>query len=263
MTEPNSNKRSFIKSDTTTRLAWGGFRRWRAPIWLQLSVMAFVVLTWLPIAVAIEWRTDMRKPDPRIHLIQDMDAQPKLLPQAQSILFNDRRAERPRVAGTVARGELHNDPAFFNGYTESVGDGGKVTRTYVDTYPPAVQARLDDPEQARQFLTLGQQKFNLTCALCHGRDGHGNGPIALRAVSVGANQTGWAPPNDLTDEVRRSRSDGHLYNTINNGIRNMGGYGHQLSPEERWAVVAYVRTLQLAQAAPREVLTPEQQRALQ
>ena len=263
MSDTNSNLPKFFKPDPTTRLAWAGFRRWSPPIWLQLTVVALVVATWLPIAVAIEWRTDMHKPDPRVHIIQDMDNQTKYKPQDESMLFNDHRAQRPRVVGTVARGELFADGAFINGYTENVAADGKVNRTFLNDFPADIQARFNDPTQASQFLKLGEQKFNITCSVCHGRDGQGNGPIAQRAISVGAPATGWVQPSNLTDDVRRARATGHLYNTANNGIRKMAGYGTQLSPEERWAVVAYVRTLQLAQQAPKDVLTPEQQKALQ
>lgn len=263
MSDLNPTKPSYFNPDPTTRLAWSAFRRWNAPIWLQLSGVTFVVLTWLFIAIPIEWRTDMNKRQPRIHLVQDMDNQTKYKPQDASILFNDDRAQRPRVPGSVARGELFADVAYYNGYTEAVAADGKVNRTFLDTFPPSIQAKFNDPASARQLLTLGEQKFNITCAVCHGTDGQGNGPIAQRAASVGALATGWTAPSNMADETRRARSDGHLYNTINNGIRKMAGYGTQLNPEERWAIVAYVRTLQLAQAAPKTVLTPEQQRSLQ
>jgi hypothetical protein len=103
--DQTSAKRRFLNTDSTTRLAWAGFRRWRTPIWLQLSAVALVVASWLPIAEAINRRTDMNKAEPRIHFIQDMDNQPKYKPQDDSVLFNDGRAQRPRVVGTIARGE--------------------------------------------------------------------------------------------------------------------------------------------------------------
>lgn len=263
MSDLTPTKPKFFNPDPSTRLAWGAFRRWSAPIWLQLCVMLFVVGTWLPIAVFIEWRTDMHKQQTRIHMVQDMDNQPKYKPQDESVLFNDRRAQRPRIVGTVARGELFADTAYFDGYTENVGRDGAVSRTFINGFPPTIQDKFNDPATASRFLALGEQKFNITCAVCHGKAGQGDGPIAQRAASVGAGQTGWVGPSNLTDEVRRARPDGHLYNTVNNGIRKMAGYGTQLSPEERWAVVAYVRTLQLSQNAPKAVLSPEQQRALQ
>jgi mono/diheme cytochrome c family protein len=252
-----------FKADPTTRLAWSGFTRWRAPIWLMLSSVVFIVLTWLPIAIAIDMRTDKNKKEPRIHLIQDMDNQTKFRPQDENVLFLDNRADRGRVPGTVARGELYADGPYHNGYVDSYGADGKLTREFVTDFPDAVRQQFATEASARAFLNLGQQKFNMTCALCHGADGLGNGPIAIRAQEVGASATGWVQPSNLSDEVRRGRSDGHIYNTINNGIRKMGGYGHQLNVNERWAIVAYVRAIQLSQAAPKSVLTPEQQRALQ
>lgn len=255
----NANKTlPLLKADPSTRLAWAGFRRWKVPVWLPLVAVAFVIFTWLPISMALSARTDKAKREPKIHIIQDMDNQPKYRPQDSSVLFMDNRAQRPRIPGTVARGELMIDDAFYLGFTS-----GANGPQFLEGYPAQIQEKFNSPESARQFLQLGQYKFNLTCALCHGVDGQGNGPIHVRAQELGAGQTGWVPPSNLTDAVRVARPNGHLYNTVNNGIRKMGGYGHQLSPDERWAVVAYVRTLQLAQNAPPAVLTEEQRRNLQ
>ena len=253
----------LIKTDSTVRLAWAGFRRWEAPVWLKLCAVTFVVASWLPIAVGFEMRTNKAKRDPRIHIVLDMANQPKLRPQDESLLFADHRAQRPRVPGTIARGELFLDSGYYNGFTDVTSDDGKTARTFVNEYPQQIQAILSDPVQAQKFLATGQQKFNITCAMCHGVNGEGDGPINERAKSVGASATGWVQPSNMTDDIRRARPDGHLYNTINNGIRKMGGYGTQLSVDERWAVVAYVRTLQLAHSAPKSVLTADQQKALQ
>lgn len=261
--EPTHKLGQLIKPDPTLRLAWSSLRRWEAPVWLKLLVPAFVVATWLPIAVAFEMRTNMAKREPRIHLVQDMDNQVKLRPQDESTLFADSRVHRPRVPGTVARDELVTDDTYAFGYTDTTGDDGKITRNFVGEWPAAVQAKLADPTQAKNFLALGELKYNITCAMCHGVDGQGQGPIAQRATAVGAKLTGWTDPSNVSDETRRTRSVGHLYNTVNNGIRKMGGYGTQLNVEERWAVVAWVKTLQLANGAPPTVLTEEQRRGLQ
>lgn len=247
-----------LKIDPTTSLAWRGFRRWKIPVWLLLVGTAGIVVTWLPISCALEARTNKSKPEARIHFVQDMDNQTKFKAQDQNKLFMDDRAQRPRVPGTVARGELNLDHAYFDGYTES-NENGKLARTFINGYPAQVQAKLNDPLEAAKLLSLGEAKFNITCSMCHGRDGQGNGPIHQRAVEVGAAATGWVQPSNMTDAVRRGRSDGHIYNTINNGIRNMGGYGTQLKPEERWAIVAYVRTLQLAHGVDPK-LVPQDQR---
>lgn len=243
-----------FRLDPTTSLAWSGFRRWRAPIWLSLLGVAGIVVTWIPIAVALEARTNLAKTEPRIHLIQDMDNQAKFKPQDQNPLFVDDRAQRPHVPGTVARGELFLDHEYYDGFDEAAGTDGKVSRTFIGGFPQQIQAKLDDPTQAAKLLELGQAKFNITCAMCHGRDAMGNGPIHQRAVEVGAALTGWVQPSNLNDDVRRARTNGHLYNTVNNGIRKMGGYGTQLTPDERWAVVAYVRAVQLANGTPASAL---------
>ena len=244
------NRPTPFRVDPSTSLAWRGFRRWQVPIWLTLMGVAFVVITWLPIAVALEARTNKAKLDPKIHFVQDMDNQVKYKAQDESPLFVDDRAQRPRVAGTVARGELFLDSAYHNGYTESAGGDGAVQRTFITGFPDQIQQKLNDPASAKVLLAVGQSKFNITCAMCHGRDGQGNGPIHQKAVEVGATLTGWVQPSNLSDDVRRGRPNGHIYNTINNGIRKMGGYGTQLTADERWAIVAYVRAIQLAHGTP-------------
>lgn len=255
----NANKTlPLFKADPSTRLAWAGFKRWKVPVWLPLVAVAAIVFTWLPISVALSARTDKAKREPRIHLIQDMDNQVKYRPQDANPLFNDGRAQRGRIPGTVARGELMLDDAYYLGYTQSANGPQFITG-----YPAQIQAKLDNAETARAFILKGQEKFNLTCAMCHGVDGQGNGPINVRAQELGAGQTGWVAPSNMTDAVRIARVNGHLYNTVNNGIRKMGGYGTQLTPDERWAVVAYVRTLQLAQSAPPSVLSEEDRKKLQ
>jgi mono/diheme cytochrome c family protein len=258
----NANKNlPFFKIDPTTRLAWGGFRRWKVPVWLSLVAVAFVIFTWLPISVALSARTDKAKREPRVHIIQDMDNQVKYKAQDANPLFNDGRAQRGRIPGTIARGELMIDDVYHLGF--SAPKAGETTPQFITGYPEQIQQKLNNPESARAFLELGQTKFNITCAMCHGVDGQGNGPVNVRANELGAGQTGWVQPSNMVDAIRIARPNGHLYNTVNNGIRKMGGYGTQLSPDERWAVVAYVRTLQLAQSAPKSALTAEEAKGLQ
>lgn len=249
----------FLKPDPTTQLAWSGLRRWKWPVWLPLVAVAGIVFSWLPISLALEARTNKAKPEPRIHLVQDMDNQVKFKAQDENPLFLDSRAQRSRVPGTVARGELFLDDAYQLGYTLNA-DG---TPNFLTGFPKQIQEKLENPVSARAFLEKGQLKFNITCATCHGVDGQGNGPVNLRANELGAGVTGWVPPTNMVDSIRIGRANGHLYNTINNGIRKMGGLGTQLTPEERWAVVAYVRTLQLAQNAPATVLSEDDRKKLQ
>jgi mono/diheme cytochrome c family protein len=104
-----------------------------------------------------------------------------------------------------------------------------------------------------QLLHRGQERFNIYCAPCHGEDGSGDGPIHERAsnlMSLGADGTTWVQPQNLTEPKIMARPDGHIFNTITNGIRNMPAYDKQISIPDRWAIIAYVRALELSQNAP-------------
>ena len=106
-----------------------------------------------------------------------------------------------------------------------------------------------------EFLKRGQERFNIYCAPCHGESGHGDGPIAQRvaALQLTPDAVGsWAPPQNLHEAKILGRPDGHLFNTITNGVRNMPAYDKQISVPDRWAIVTYVRALQRSQnpAAP-------------
>jgi mono/diheme cytochrome c family protein len=92
-----------------------------------------------------------------------------------------------------------------------------------------------------RLLKRGRERFDIYCASCHGADGLGNGAVNSRAEGV---HSKWVRPSDLTSALVRGRADGHVFNTITNGIRNMPGYGAQIPVEDRWAIVAYVRALQ-------------------
>ena len=212
----------------------------RPPLLLIAVVAALIIASFIPIVAAFSARFQ-KSDQPRVHLFQDMDNQAKYKAQAPSPVFEDGRAMRQPVAGTVARGQLIDDPAYHLGYYAQ-GAGGEVS--WVDGMPERL-------EVDRKFMERGQELYNRFCFLCHGYDGYGNGPIHVRASKLGAAAGQWVQPSNLHDETRLGRSDGHLYNTVNVGIRNMAGYGTQIrDPSDRWAIVAYVRALQLSQQAP-------------
>lgn len=168
----------------------------------------------------------------RMQLIWDMDQQPKFKAQMKNPLFADGRAMRPQVPGTVARGETFLDDHLHRGLVNgrfATANALPVTET---------------------LLARGRKEFDIYCAPCHGLDGHGQGMISVRAEHL---QEGtWVPPLSLHDDVARTREDGHLFNTITNGIRTMPAYGDQIRVEDRWAIVAYVRALQRSQNATLE-----------
>ncbi len=153
---------------------------------------------------------------------QDMHNQPKFYPQRGSELYADGRSVRPQVANTVARNQLRRDAYFFTGF-----DGGKEGDGMPFPVTPAVIAR-------------GQERYNVYCTPCHSRVGNGAGMIVQRGYA--------AAGNFHTDRLRQAPL-GHFYNVIANGYGAMPDYSSQLTPEERWAVVAYVRALQLSQNA--------------
>jgi mono/diheme cytochrome c family protein len=206
------------------------------PRWLQYVVVVLVVLSWVPLVMIIRARhTTSTKP--RIHIIQDMDNQPRFGAQDRNRLFADRRAMRPPVPGTVARGELRADDQVFR---------GAVGEDWVEQIPIPV---------TMQLMQRGREHYDIYCSPCHGLAGYGDGMVAKRAEAL---QEGtWTPPSSLHTDLVRSRPAGQLFNTISNGIRNMPAYGSQIEVTDRWAIVAYVRALQRSQGAPVEDVPAE------
>jgi mono/diheme cytochrome c family protein len=181
---------------------------------------------------------------PRIHIIQDMDDQLSYKPQQRNRLFADRRAMRAPVVGTVARGRLEDDAAFYRGLEDD-----RDPASWVASLPVEIDAPL---------LRRGRERYDVYCSPCHGLDGYGNGAVSKRAEAL---QEGtWTPPASFHTDLVRSRSAGHLFNTITNGIRNMPAYGPQVPVADRWAIAAYVQALQRSQHATVDDV-PEQYRA--
>jgi mono/diheme cytochrome c family protein len=154
---------------------------------------------------------------------QDMHNQPKYIPLRPSEFFDDGRSERPLIDGTVARGHLNDDTAYYTGK----GPDGKP----VDTFPFAV---------TKEIVERGQQRFNVYCAPCHDRTGSGEGMIVKRGYAK--------PPSYHIDRLRQA-PDGHFYDVITSGFGAMPDYAAQIPPRDRWAIVAYIRALQLSQNA--------------
>lgn len=159
---------------------------------------------------------------PPIEIFPDMDRQPRYDPQARSEFFADRRTDRPLPAGVVARGELRADPGLNQGRTS---DG-----QWVRGYPEGLT--ID-----RAFLARGRERYDIYCAPCHGGLGDGRGIVS---------QYGWGTPANFHSDLFRQMPEGEIFNTITHGKNTMFPYADKLTPEERWAVVAYVRALQRA-----------------
>ncbi len=221
----------------------------KPPFWMTSLLLIGGCLALLVFASILRSRGAMSA-EPRIHIIQDMDNQIKYKTQHASPIFADGNSSRPKVLGTVRFGRLDADDHLYRGYSSTWNEQTNAFETkYLDGIPVKVTPEL---------MKLGQSQFNTYCMPCHGYDGMGNGPVAFRATQLQQNNVSgmtWVAPSNLTDATIIARPDGHIYNTIVNGIRNMGGYGsHVQNPTDRWAIVAYVRALQLSKsgAKPQE-----------
>ena len=104
-------------------------------------------------------------------------------------------------------------------------------------------------------LERGRKQYDIYCTPCHGLSGYGDGIVSKRADALAViGQSNWVPPASLHDSPYNEREVGHYFNTITNGIRNMPAYGSMLTPEDRWAIVSYVKALQLSQRASADMV---------
>lgn len=209
----------------------------RPPFWFIALGLVAVVGSWVPLVLFARGRVT-RTDEPRVQIPQDMGDQPRYREQQTSVLFADGRADRPRVAGTVARGGLQEDDHYYRGYSRGAAgaDGKPGAVKFFDGFPQ--QVKLSD-----DLMKRGHERFDIYCSACHGLDGSGRGPVRVRSEEIGQ----MLPVASLHDPSVRARPDGHIFNTITNGIRNMGPYSSQIPVEDRWAIVAYVRALQASQ----------------
>ncbi|HYG78432.1 MAG TPA: cytochrome c [Planctomycetota bacterium] len=157
----------------------------------------------------------------------------RIKPLEPSTFFENGQSARPLVEGTIARGHLPDlklSGAGHHGVTE---------------FPMPL---------TRELLERGRTQYSINCTPCHGIDGYGRGMIVLRGLS--------APPS-FHEPRLRAAPVGHYFNVITNGYGAMYPYGYKISPEERWAVIAYIRALQLSQNAPLDAAPPDEQKKLQ
>ena len=154
---------------------------------------------------------------------QDMHDQPKYIPLRPSDFFADGRSARPLIEGTVARGYLDANVLLYTGK----GPDGKPS----NEFPMPV---------TKELLLRGQQRFNIYCSPCHDRTGNGNGMIVRRGYRH--------PPSYHSDRLRQ-QPNGYFFDVITRGFGAMPDYAVQVQPEDRWAIVAYIRALQLSQQA--------------
>lgn len=193
------------------------------------------------------------------HVFWDMKYQAKYTPQAQARFFSDGRTMRTPVGGTVAYSAnsyfddagsvatpnpdvLRADDEYYRGLTGPAATvDGRLN--YVANVPPKaieIAGGWDD------LLKRGQERYNINCSMCHGVSGGGGSGEAAHGIVGRYGLIGIA---NYHDDRLRKEADGHLFHVITNGWNSMSSYGHQVRVQDRWAIVAYIRALQLSQYA--------------
>ena len=186
--------------------------------YLKTGLSLFIVML-----VAFSCLRGQPSEKPAIHLNPNMDDQNRYDPQEKSNFFADHRVMRIPPEGTIARGELREDDAFYMG-KDANGE-------FIAKIPVLV---------TYQLMHRGQERYNIYCAPCHSRAGDGKGIVPKR---------GFLPPPSFHQDKIREFADGYIFNVITNGVRNMPAYRKQIPVNDRWAIVAYVRALQRTQNA--------------
>ena len=159
--------------------------------------------------------------------------QPRYKTYAESDFFEDGSSARPIVPGTVPRGFLREDDHFYR---------GRVNGEWATDLPVNVSMEL---------VERGKQRYDIYCSVCHGIAGYGDGMIVSR---------GFKKPESFHIDRLRAAAEGYYYQVISEGYGMMSSYAYQIKPEDRWAIIAYIRALQLSQYTP-VAEVPEELRA--
>lgn len=160
---------------------------------------------------------------PPVHPNMNMDQQPRMEAQEVNKFFEDKRSMRQPVEGTIARGLLKSDVAYYEG-TDANGE-------WIADIPVEV---------TKELLYRGQERYDVYCSVCHGGTGAGDGIIMT-------GNYGYVPAPTYHQDRLREAPDGEIYSAIYNGVRTMPSYATQIKVEDRWAIVAYIRALQVSQ----------------
>jgi mono/diheme cytochrome c family protein len=205
---------------------------------------------------------------------QQMADQPSFKPLQANSFFDDGRASRPLEPGVVAHGHLNDDQELYTGRKPGAQVALLTAREVArGTMPPVAQAALAAAKNPKDYyfdefpfdvtravLERGRQRYNIFCSVCHDFTGSGNGIVVQRGFTK--------PPNLITDPSRglayqgmkvslREVPAGYIFDVITNGYGAMPDYAQQIGPTDRWAIVGYVRALQLSRQVPAKNLSPE------
>jgi mono/diheme cytochrome c family protein len=172
-----------------------------------------------------------------------MQDQPRYKAYKKSDFFSDGKAMRDPVEGTVARGQLRENKAFWTGKKENVDPNVQVQtttdasgNTLVSSFPNDIE-KIPVPVTA-ELIDRGQDRYNIYCIVCHGALGNGDGMVVRR---------GYIQPPTYHDDRLRNAPDGHFFDVMTNGWGRMNSYAALIPAADRWAIVAYIRALQMSQ----------------
>ncbi|HYJ92782.1 MAG TPA: cytochrome c [Pyrinomonadaceae bacterium] len=173
----------------------------------------------------------------------DMQDQPKYKYYKESDFFPDNRASRDLPTGTVPRGWLHENKAFYTGKIDNPNPNAQVQTTTDASGNTVVSSFPNDIDYfpvpvTKELIDRGQDRFNIYCIVCHGPTGSADGMVVRR---------GFPKPPTYHDDRLRNAPVGHFFDVMTNGWGKMNSYAAQVSPADRWAIAAYIRTLQIAQ----------------
>lgn len=173
----------------------------------------------------------------------DMQDQPRYKAYKKSEFFSDKRGSRDMVEGTIPRGQLREDKAFYTGKVDNPNANAVAATTTDSTGNTVVASFPNDVDQfpvpvTKELVDRGQERYNIYCIVCHGPLGNGDGMIVRR---------GFSKPPTYNDDRLRNAPVGHFYDVISNGWGKMNSYAYVVQPADRWAIVAYIRALQVSQ----------------
>ena len=202
--------------------------------WLKLNLkvsfqLSVFLLTCLMV-IGCQGTTDIER------LRQEMYNQSKYEPLEKSDFFADGRASRPWIKGTVARGQLRTDAHLYT---------GKVNGEFAETFPFEITA---------DVLNRGQERYEIFCSPCHGYVGDGRGMVVRRGLRQ--------PPSYHIDRLR-AETPGYYFDVMTSGFGIMYSYASRIKPEDRWAIAAYIRALQVSQGATLEDVPAAERRRVE
>lgn len=217
----------------------------------RIITAVFVFLVVMLVSI-LGFRGSKSRKEP-LYLFPDMDRQAKYYPQGENTFFEDGMNDRLPPMNVIPRGNaLDRAGVFSQDYSADrlrnvkLLTGKDSGGNWVSGFPVEV---------SNQTMLLGQQKFEIFCSACHGYAGDGNGAVRNFPPPTLA-------PANLMNELFRNQTEGEIFNTITYGKNTMSAYGDKLTPEERWAVILYVRALQRAGSASIDDIPDSQRKEL-